>query len=226
MTLDLCYVAKNRLVFTQQTMWRLRKNTNWSKVRKFIVYDDGSTDGTREYLQDVIQEYDCELRLTNFNSGILVQNDFISRSGADLVAKFDNDSMLPPGWLDAAVGVMERHPELELLGLECHGHSNPLPYRYEPAEVLDGLFVARGNLFSGRPLPVATSPYDGWGQWVKDNKVRAGWLAPSIDLFLLDRVPVEPWQTLSRKYEALGWQRPWKQYDPARAGIWKWCGWA
>jgi glycosyltransferase involved in cell wall biosynthesis len=223
MTIDLCYVAKNRLEFTQETFRRLIENTDLTAIRNFVIYDDGSTDGTREYLQRQAATWGT-LRLTDFGSGVTPMVDFLARSDADFMAKFDNDAMLPPGWLPIALAVMERFPELELLGLECHGHQGDLPHRYEYTPILDGLFLARGSLLRGRSRPVATSAWDGWGQWVLDNKVRAGWLNPSIPVFLLDRVPLEPWQSLTREYVARGWQRPWAQYNPA-VNWWSWCNW-
>ena len=36
-----------------------------------------------------------------------------------------------------------------------------------------------------------------------------------LKVFLLDRLPGEPWASLSRKYIAKGWQRAWSGYDPA-----------
>lgn len=46
-------------------------------------------------------------------------NDYVARADpADVVAKIDNDVIVPPGWLDACHAVMEAHPDLDLLGIE------------------------------------------------------------------------------------------------------------
>lgn len=45
---DLFYPAWNRLEFTRETFGALLANTEWPLVRELVVYDDGSSDGTRE----------------------------------------------------------------------------------------------------------------------------------------------------------------------------------
>ena len=50
--IDILYVGWNRLEFTKATFEALKANTDWSLVRHLHIHDDGSTDGTREWLRD------------------------------------------------------------------------------------------------------------------------------------------------------------------------------
>lgn len=229
MTLDLRFSAKNRLKFTKESFGNLCQNTNWDLVGRFVIYDDGSTDGTFEYLSVQARITGAELRQTSFGSGILVANDFISRSEAEFVATLDNDAMVPPGWLDIGLEVLQNNPELQVLGLEQRGIKGNPPYSYRPSNSLDGLYIARQSLFEGKSLPGAITPYEGWSQWLKANQIQMGWLVPSLPVFLLDRIPFSPWIDLSRKYESMGWQRPLttqaRLYSSEDAYLWSWCKW-
>jgi glycosyltransferase involved in cell wall biosynthesis len=223
------FLAKDRLEFTRESLRALRKNTNWSLVDKFVLYDDGSKDGTLEFLQAQAAEMGAELRQTGLGSAVLAQNHFIERSTADFVAKCDNDAMYPPEWLEVGLGVLDRNPQLDVLCLEERGLTGPLPYSYEGAVEGDGLFIARGSLFRGRPLPTAIRKYWGWETWMREYSIKTGWLKPSIPVFLLDRVPIDPWRTLSDEYTERGLQRALggavRRYDMSRAYLWEWCGW-
>src|SRR6185369_3106409 len=106
-------------------------NTDWSLVSEFHVYDDGSTDGTREFLEQEIQtriagpvaraeptglaNIPFHFGQTNLRSPMGVTLDWIIRSRAPLLAKLDNDTIYPPGWLNVALSVMHAHPELDML---------------------------------------------------------------------------------------------------------------
>lgn len=48
--IDVLYVSSNRLEFTRQSFEALLANTDWDQVKSLYVADDGSTDGTAEYL--------------------------------------------------------------------------------------------------------------------------------------------------------------------------------
>lgn len=132
MTLDILFVAKNRLEFTREALAALKANTNWNLVRYVICCDDASTDGTRDLLYEECRFHEVQgeflssilpvaLRFTSFGSPAAAMNEFFqnpNRNRPDVVCKLDNDVIVPPGWLDACFSVMEAHPELDLLGIE------------------------------------------------------------------------------------------------------------
>ena len=50
-SVDVLFLAYNRLAFTQESFKALLENTDWQYVQRLSVYDDGSVDGTREWLE-------------------------------------------------------------------------------------------------------------------------------------------------------------------------------
>jgi len=226
MTTDLMFLAKNRLRFTQESFSWLRRNTNWDLIDNFVVYDDGSTDGTAEWLWEQTTKLNATFRQTNFGSGLQAGNDFVARSKADFVAKLDNDAMYPPNWLDMSLGVMQSHPELQMLGLEWMGAPGDLPYTYYEIADADGLWIARGDIFHKGNLPVVTDVYFGMHPWVSNNGIKSGRIKPSIPVFLLDRLPMDPWRSLSKEYTSKGWQRDvFPLYSADMSHLWDWCQW-
>jgi GT2 family glycosyltransferase len=228
-TLDLAYFAKNRLAFTKESLRTLRANTDWSRVTNFVIYDDGSTDGTLEFLQQQATELGTELRQTSFGSGLTARSDFFRRSTADLLATIDNDAMYPPNWLDIGLGVMQRNPTLPMLCLEnIWNLSGPLPHSYQPAPAGDGLAIIRRSIFLHGDYPVARGVYHGLDDWCRKHKLTIGWIKPSLPVFLLDRIPFDPWYSLSESYKAKGWQRDVGNmhiYRMDESYLWNWCDW-
>lgn len=224
---DLMYLAWNRLEFTRETFSALLDNTNWKRVRQLFVYDDGSQDGTREWLEarvDRVPAAHC-LVCTSFGSPVLAMLDFIQKSTAPILAKLDNDAMVPPAWLDESLGVLERNPELSLLGIEamCEVEVSPSAARgYASAQFISGLGLYRRNAFA-RTRPRAFQKYFGLEEWqvAQGANLTRGWIRPALPVFLLDRMPLEPWRGLSAAYVQRGWQRSWPAYPPASA-LWHW----
>lgn len=249
---SLIFPAYNRLEFTRAAWAALMANTNWDLVSEFHVYDDGSTDGTREWLRNArgmaLDSEDGPMELqwhdTTFRSPMGITLDWIRRSAAPILAKLDNDTVYPPGWLDIALSVMDRHPELDMLGLECMreparfrdespivigytGRENYLAieFSYLPAQFISGLGLYRRSVFTGS-LP-ADNGYFGLEEWQAARSIKAGWILPSLPTILLDRLPFEPWCSLSEEYVRRGWQRPWSgagplRYKPEQHAIWDW----
>jgi len=226
MNVSLLFPAFNRLEFTRQSWAALMANTDWSLVSEFHVYDDGSTDGTREWLQEQVSEgYRRIVNRTNFHSPMGVTLDWIKRSTAPILAKLDNDTIYPPGWLNDALEVMHTYPSLDCLGLECMRTpvmGTESPRGYLPAKYISGLGLYRRKVFENA-LP-EDNGYFGLEEFMTQH-CRCGWILPSLPTFLLDRLPFDPWKSLSEEYVKKGWQRPWSlelRYKPEQEPMWNW----
>jgi cellulose synthase/poly-beta-1,6-N-acetylglucosamine synthase-like glycosyltransferase len=141
-------LACNRLEFTQETFTTLLATTDWRYVHELFVYDDGSQDGTREWLAQAVHQVPVPHRfvLTHFGSPVTAMVHFIEAARAPLLAKTDNDAMLPPGWLRQSLEVFARHPELTFLGIEAlypHVDDPQLGRSYTRAEFISGLGLYR-----------------------------------------------------------------------------------
>ena len=83
----------------------------------------------------------------------------------------------------------------------------------------------RRSAFANRP-PMNPHGFNGVGgftNWQTETAdVCKGWVVPPLKLFLLDRLPMEPWCSLSKKYIAEGIQRPWTQYPDSAKHLWEW----
>ena len=224
---DLLYLACNRLEFTQETFTNILSNTDWRHVHELFVYDDGSQDGTREWLESNVTKVPVPTRFvrTGFRSPVAAMVHFIESASAPILAKTDNDAVLPPAWLRQSLEVLDQHPELSLLGIEAmypHQDDVSLVRSYTPAQFISGLGLYRRATFS-RSRPVPYQKWFGLEEWqvAQGHGLIRGWITPAIPVFLLDRIPFEPWKTYTENYIRRGWQRSWPKYDPACA-LWHW----
>jgi len=224
---DLFYLASNRLEFTCESFMTLLQNTDWEFVRELVVNDNHSVDGTREWLEQAVRQCPVSVRYVKANhiSPVAAMISFIEAAQAPMLAKVDNDTMLPPGWLRQSLQVMENHPELSLLGIEAmfpHSGDPGTTRSYTPAEFISGLGLYKKSAFArSRPRPIGQ--WFGLEEWqvAQGPGLVRGWINPAISTFLLDRIPFDPWAVYSNKYVARGWQRSWPKYDP-KCTLWKW----
>ena len=249
--IDLIYLTHNRLEFTQASFEALLANTDWSLVNQLWIFDEGSTDGTKQYLKAAVQRRVAKVRaamfLADYSGGpVTCMNDWLDEPGCDVFAKIDNDVIVPPGWLNAALAVMEAHPELGFLGLEPPASRTPAPWAmnkpvpkpdnqgyglcgswprgcYMPCEAIGGIGLMRRSAF-GNERMTPHSIYGGWTDWqLQHPEIIKGWICPPLKLFLLDRLTFEPWASLSKRYIAEGSQRYWTPYDDKdREALWGW----
>lgn len=228
--IEILYLAWNRLEFTRASLAFLLANTNWDLVDRLIVYDDGSEDGTRELLDELLRHFPVEtvLRAEEGRGPVSIMRHYVATTPAEVFAKIDNDVAVPPGWLDWMLQVLEETPAVELLGMEA-GMTEVVgrdgdqawdgTYRFEPATNIGGVGVMRTSAFTTRPALYADGRH-GFSEWQHTNKPVRGWITPDLPVVLLDRLPFEPWLSLSAGYVERGWQRPWQCWDPV------WMRWA
>lgn len=224
---SLMYLACNRLEFTQETFTTLLSTTDWKLVDELHVYDDGSCDGTREWLERRVAEAPCRARFVRsaYGSPVDAMSHFIEHAGSPMLAKVDNDAMMPPGWLGQSLSVFERHPELDLLGIEAmypfDGNAG-VERRYVPAEFISGLGLYRARVFRGS-RPSSFMKWFGLEEWQQSfgQELIRGWISPALEVFLLDRCPFEPWTSLTESYIGRDWMRRWPKYD-LKCPIWQW----
>lgn len=139
MEIDVLYVAYNRLEYTRQSFASVLANTNWDLVRRLVVHDDGSTDGTLDYLMDATWQAPvaAEIATERVGGPVAVMNHYLARSDrAELLAKVDNDFVMCPGWLDALAAVLHANPALDIVGTEP-GILLDVPAEGRPGMVLE-----------------------------------------------------------------------------------------
>lgn len=224
--IDVLFVTHNRLEFTRVSLVALLRNTDWSEAR-LLVYDDDSTDGTREYLERSLPAT-ASLIKGKFGGPVAIMCRYlIDHPGDHVFAKIDSDTMVPPGWLDECKAVFHRRPEIDFLGIEATNNSGrpvieprSLVRTYDRCRHIGGIGLFRTRAFTTLPRPNGRYGFTEF-QLVNDRLIK-GWLDPALPVCLLDRMPLEPWVSLSREYVARGWQREWGLYTPDHHALWDW----
>jgi hypothetical protein len=240
LVIDIVYLAKGRSEYTAASLQSLIENTNWGLVRNLVVYSDGTE---FPWIDAAPAPAWLTVRAQLVGGPVNAMLDYLAASPADVWAKIDNDVILPPGWLDACCATMQKHPELDLLGIEPPLSRTPAPWTatpepapeskhkpgdysaYAPCRSIGGIGLFRTRAWI--PKEAATvdvhrimrqhSIYGGFTDWQESSGVTKGWVVPPLQVFLLDRLPWEPWASLGRRYIAEGIQRPWTMYSEATA---------
>lgn len=241
---DILFLSKNRKEFTEASLAALIQNTNWALVNSVWFYDDG-TESTLSTPPIPINVHSSLLKRTDLGSPVAIANDFLDsspilpRGPAEIFVKVDNDLILCPGWLECGLAIMnQKHSggisgvqhEIDLLGIEPYSKAgldidNPRTQNNSVVftDHIGGIGFFRRRAFAGRtrPQPNGRYGFTEW-QWANPDIVKA-WINPPMPVFLLDHLPREPWITLSREYEAKGWQRrQWGEYEERSSKLWDW----
>jgi hypothetical protein len=229
MRTDVLFLCHGRLEFTVASLENLIARTDWSLVNEFVVYHDAANsayDGASvdAYL-DEMSGAEMTLRRTNLQSPVAVMNHFMARSQAELFAKVDNDIIVPDGWLEALLSMMEANPRLDLLGMEA-GMSGQrawalAPQTWTPSSHIGGVGLMRRTAFDVRP-PLIPNGRFGFTEWQHDYEPVSGWIEPDLRMFALDQLPIEPWNTLTETYRKKGLNREWSQHAPSMSYYWNW----
>lgn len=230
--IDILFPVHNRCEFTKVAAHALAEHTNKSLVRLVYIYDDKSVDGAAnqayKILKAVFKNVIVASSFQGFGGPVEIMNDYIRQSSAEMFAKIDNDTVVCPNWLEVCCQVMEDNQHLDLLGIEPHSPiiqaDVPLvPRSYFDARFIGGIGLMRTRIFRQAMKPlVQSNKYFGFTSWQTEHEsVRKAWLSPALPIVLLDRVPDNPWFSLSADYISRGWQRPYGIYSLADRHLWQ-----
>lgn len=229
MSVDILYVAYNRLAMTEASIGALLTNTNWEHVDTLYIHDDGSSDGTAELLREIRAPAPVVFHGDKLGGPVAAMNWYLDqRSDADRFAKVDNDFIVCPGWLEEILRIMTVNAGVDIFGIEpMIGPAVPAfdPDRgLELARFIGGKGILRKRAFElCRPSPGGFNGYQGFTQFqMAHPQIVKGWVRPELPCFGLDQLCFEPWRSLTTEYEEKGWARRWPEYEPSMSAYWDW----
>jgi hypothetical protein len=239
---DILFLAKGRKEFTEAS-WKALLGNTLDPPHNIHVFTEGDYGAICKF---AVKGALWSVILTDCGGPVACLNAYLRHPPAEFIAKIDNDTIVPPGWLEACLAVMTRHPEVDLLGLEPWAPDEKLwpewvePCGFEadgqvhygrllPRQVshIGGIGVFRRSAFErfGKPIPNSTDGRYGFTEWMWSHpSMIKAFLEPPLPVFLLDHLPFEPWLSLSREYERRGEQRrQWSHYHPIKhMALWNW----
>jgi glycosyltransferase involved in cell wall biosynthesis len=111
----LLFTTFNRLEYTRLSLPRLLEDS--TERFELIIWDNGSTDGTADFLRGIRDSRIRELVLRPTNEGQAVAlNTVWSQTDAVLCGKVDNDCLMTPGWTRVLAAAHRDVPELGGVG--------------------------------------------------------------------------------------------------------------
>jgi glycosyltransferase involved in cell wall biosynthesis len=127
-TISLMMVTYNRLPLTKQTVQNIYETTDLPF--NFIIIDNGSTDGTVEYLNELASEKDnVHLIFNNKNKGIARGRNQALKKANELnttwYATVDNDVLLPQNWLSKCINILKANPTYGSIGVSFENVNYP-----------------------------------------------------------------------------------------------------
>ena len=110
---DCCLVTANNLALLKRCLESLAKTDYPPDRIKVYIADNGSTDGSIAYLESLAGHYPLQIILNKLplNTGVPVGlNWAVQQGGGQLVARLDDDIVLPPNWLALMVQDLRARP--------------------------------------------------------------------------------------------------------------------
>ena len=130
MNIDLIFIAYNRLDYTKLALDSLLADP--TEEFSLTIWDNGSTDGTKDYLSSVDDARIVRRVYARENVGLRgAVNNLFNKSSADLVGIIPNDFLVTPGWTRPLAKAHVDVPEFGMIG--CW-HFFPDDFDYERAK--------------------------------------------------------------------------------------------
>lgn len=193
-TLSVIVIAWNRLELTKKCIASIRNHTKIEDY-ELVLVDNGSTDGTADYFRSLKEEdpKNVTIVLNDHNRGVAGgRNDGIEASRGRLLAFFDNDSVVGPGWARTMIDIFNSNTRIGFVGrLGTNFYSftqdgmrliSPIDKPIQVDVVSGGATMIRRQVFDEVGL------LDEWGMgefWHEDSEfclraALAGWLSYTV----------------------------------------------
>jgi glycosyltransferase involved in cell wall biosynthesis len=174
--IDFAFITHNRLAYTKLSLASVLSDS--TEEFALTIWDNGSTDGTVEYLQNEVNDpriRDIVLSKENVGQTAAV-NEIWGRSKADLLGKLDNDCLMTPGWTRT---LAQAHADIAELGVVACWHFGVEDFDYERAKHKIQAFgrhrIFRHPWTCGTGLLIKREMYERMGP-IKDRMTTQYWL--------------------------------------------------
>lgn len=207
MNIHLVFITFNRLDYTKIALPALLADT----TEKFhlTIWDNGSTDGTQQYLKTFQDPRIHDIVFSKENRGqAYATNKVWTQTNAELVGKVDNDCIVTSGWTRI---LSQAHKDLPQLGVLGCWHFFPNDFDYEKAKHKIQTFgnhqIFRHPWVDGSALLVKRKIYTEHGPCKEDEYLTRFWLrlamAGYINGFYYPLVYQEHMDDIRSKYNRL-----------------------
>lgn len=179
MKISIIVLTWNRLDFTKQCLEAIFKTTKDFKSKEIIVVDNGSTDGTVEYLKDLdYKQGKIKSALFNENKGCgFATNRGMLMAEGEYIIEIDNDIEVLDGWLEEGLRLMEASDRIGQIGFLTAS----LPMKLE----LLGIDVAPPNV-AGAWI-IKKEFYDKGLRWSEESWEEVPWQAVLFSAWIKSR---------------------------------------
>ncbi|MBI5690474.1 MAG: glycosyltransferase [Verrucomicrobia bacterium] len=112
-TVDCCAVTYNAAALLERMLQSLARTSYPAEQLRVFIVNNGSTDTTAEVLARLQPTYPFPLEVINLavNTGVAAGLNFALKAGrGELVARLDDDIILPPDWLEILLGDLQLRP--------------------------------------------------------------------------------------------------------------------
>lgn len=157
---SIVYITYNRLEFTRITLPALIEKT--SVPFDLYLWDNASTDGTKEFLLEFNHPYIKDKILKSYNAGIGEPQDFLWKLGTELVGKMDNDIAPSYHWLERMIKAFDANDKFGAIGA-WHAwnrwEDSDLEYKvigdvaYIPCSHPGGNYIVRQSAVKDKKIP-------------------------------------------------------------------------
>jgi GT2 family glycosyltransferase len=131
MKVSLVFLTWNRLDFVKRAVTNNVKNCGYP-IHEIIWCDNGSTDGTREWMQQFLSEYRHKSIINQENLGVAKGYNAIYKhlGDTDLVARPSSDMCMPNNWLKDMVEWHARIPQTGIVAMISDSYKDYVHHRY------------------------------------------------------------------------------------------------